>query len=257
MLLNNYGPLRLSLWHFEDVEKPLEMIFALQQTPFTVLLGVAVFAFCVGGAYYWRKDRVTFSLLFTPLLFALLASSLHLYPAVGRFYNFFTPALAILIGAGAETLMQAGTRTKAPLAAVLVLLLFLQPVLSAREVIAHPMQAQELRTVLEYVKTHQQPGDIWYIYWHTQIAYRYYSEVYGLSGNNVVLSGSFNGANRDVFAQDAARLHGRRVWVIISNPGRMGGVDEFTLVVQAFDNAGARIDTCWKPGAVAFLYRMK
>ncbi|HSB74145.1 MAG TPA: hypothetical protein VLC12_00765, partial [Terriglobales bacterium] len=257
MLLNNYQPLRLSLWHFEDVEKPLEMIFALQQTPFTILLGAAVFAFCMGCAYYWRRNRVVFSLLLSPLLFALLASSLHLYPAVGRFYNFFTPAMAILIAGGAEALMQLGRDKRTPVAAVLVTLLFVQPVLSAREVIAQPMEAEELRPVLSYVLSQQQTGDTWYLYWHTQVAYRYYAEVYGLRGSNVILSTPFDGVHRGVFAQDAARLRGRRVWVVISNPGRLGGVDEFSLLVQAFDAAGVRRETYWRTGAVAFLYEMK
>ena len=67
---------------------------------------------------------------------------------------------------------------------------------------------------------------------------------------------SFDGIHREVFDQDAARLHGRRVWVIISNPGRAGGFDEFMLVVQAFDRAGKRIDTHQEFAAVAFLYQM-
>jgi hypothetical protein len=238
------------------VEKPLEMIFAQQQTPFTILLGVAVFAFCVGCAYYWRRNRLAFSLFLTPLLFALLASSLHLYPAVGRFYNFFTPALVILIAAGAEALTRAGEAQRAPLGAVLVILLFVQPVLSAGEEMVHPMEAQEVRQVLTYVQSHQRPGDVWYIYWHTQIAYRYYAQVYGLRGNDAVLSGSFDAAHRDVFEQDAARLRGRRVWVIISNPGRLEGADEFMLVYQAFNRAGKLLDTHWETGAVAFLYQM-
>jgi hypothetical protein len=257
MLLNNYRPLRVTLWHFAEVEKLLEMIFALQQSPFTILLGVAVFAFCVGCVYYWRQDRMLLSLLVTPLLFALLASSLHLYPAVGRFYNFFLPAMAVLIAAGSEVLMRQGQEHRVPVATVLVVLLFLPPVLSAREVMSHPMEAQEVRQVLTYVKAHQRPGDIWYVYWHTQIAYRYYADVYGLRGDNVLLSTSLDGIHREVFQQDAARLHGRRVWVIVANPGHMGGLDEFALLLQAFDAGGARLDTCWRTGAVAFLYQMK
>ena len=252
MLLNNYRPLRLTLWRFSEVEAPLEMIFAQQQTPFTILLGVAVFTFFLGCVKYWRQSRMLLSLLVTPLLFALLASSLHLYPAVGRFYNFFIPAIAVLIAAGSEVLMRQGQERRVPIATVLVVLLFLQPVLSAREVVAHPLEAEELRPVLVYVQNHQQRGDVWYIYSYAQIAYRYYAEVDGLSGNDVVLGNRFYLSRREVFAQDAARLRGRRVWVVIANPVR----DEFTLLVQAFDNAGKRVDAYWKKGAVAFLYQM-
>lgn len=255
--LNNYPPLRLSLWHFAEVEKTLEMIFALQQNPFTILLGVALFAFCVGCVYYWRHNRMAISLLLSPLFFSLLASSLHLYPTVGRFYLFFTPAMALLIAAGAEALLQAGAATRLPLGAVLLLLLFLQPVLSAREVMAHPMDADEMRSILVYAQQHEQPSDAWYVYCYARYAYWYYAEVYGLKGNDVEIGGCFQGNNRDVFQEDAARLRGRRVWVLISDPGRMGGADEFSMLLQAFNDAGARRQTYWQKGAAAFLYDMK
>ena len=257
MLLVTYRALRLSLWHFSSLEALLEAIFALQQTPFTILLGVAVFAFLVGCLYYWKNNPVLLSLLLTPLLFALLASSLHLYPIVGRFYNFFTPALAILIAAGTEALLKQGREREIPIAAGLIVLLFLQPVLSARELAAHPIEAQEVRQVLNYVKHHQQPGDLWYVYWHTQIAYRYYAETYGLKGQDVVLSGFFDGVHRDVFQKDAARLHGRRVWMIVANPSDLYGLNDLPLMLQAFDEAGTREATYPQPGALAILYQMK
>jgi hypothetical protein len=259
MLLNNYRPLRLSLWHFADLEGLLEMIFALQQTPFTILLGVAVFAFCVGCIYYWRRNRFVLCLLVTPLLFAMLASTLHLYPAVGRFYNFFAPAMAILIAAGAEALMRVGEEKRTPASVVLVILLFVQPVLSAREIVVHPLEVQELRPVLAYVQSHQQTGDVWYIYPFTEMAYRYYAEAYGLSGNDVILGSRWvwGRSHSEVFAQDAARLRGRRVWVVIANPGRVDGKDDFSLLVQAFDNAGTRRDAYSRALAAAFLYEMK
>lgn len=257
MLLNNYPPLRLSLWHFADVEKVLEMVFALQQNPLTILLGVALLVFCVGCLYYWRHNRLALSLLLSPLLFSLLASSLHLYPTVGRFYLFFTPALALLIAAGAEVVIEAGAAAKQPVGAVLLILLFLQPALSAREIIAHPMEGDELRPVLAYVQQHQQPGDTWYVYCYGRIPYQYYAEVYGLASKDAVIGSCFDGMHRDVFQHDAANLRGRRVWVVISNLGRMGGADEFSMVVQAFNSAGARLDACWKTGAVGFLYNMK
>jgi hypothetical protein len=42
---------------------------------------------------------------------------LHLYPTWGRFYLFFTPAMVILIAAGVQALMEAGTAPRMPLGA--------------------------------------------------------------------------------------------------------------------------------------------
>ncbi|MGE5204141.1 MAG: hypothetical protein ACM3PW_00910 [Chlamydiota bacterium] len=257
MLLGAYGPLRLSLWHFADLEHLVEMVFAFQQNPITILLGVSVFAFVAGCVYCGRKSRVALSFLLSPLFFALLASSLHLYPTWGRFYLFFTPAMVVLIAAGVQALLEAGAAARMPLGTVAVFLLFLQPLLSAREVMTHPIETTELRPVLAYVQAHQQATDAWYVYCHSFVNYEYYAETYGMKGGTVVLGACLDRSHPQPFPQDAAKLHGRRVWVLVTPPGSPERLDEFPMLLNAFDSRGVRLDTYWRTGAAAFLYQMK
>jgi hypothetical protein len=256
MLLNNYPPLRLSLWHLESLERPLESVFALQQNPITILLGVTVFAFCVGCLHYWRHNRVALSFLLSPLLFALGASSLHRYPTIGRFYIFFTPALVILAAAGAEQVLVETARSRQRIGLVLLILLFLQPALSMREIVAHPIEAVELRPVLRYVQQQQHPGDVWYVYCFTRFAFQYYAEVYGLTSSNVVVGTCPSAVQRQVFQQDTSRLQGKQVWAIIASPWAVGGVNDLDLVLQAFNSAGTQRQSYSRVGAVAYLYEM-
>ena len=256
VLLNNYPALRLSLWHVEDIERPFETIFALQQNPITIFLGVLVFVFCVGCLHYWRANRVAFSFLFSPLLFALAASSLHRYPMVGRFYLFYTPVLVILAAAGAEQVLVASATSRLHVGAVLLALLFVQPMLSMREIVAHPIEATELRPVLQFVQQHQHPGDVWYVYCFTRFAFQYYAEVYGLTSPNVVVGRCPSRAQRQVFQQDASMLCGKQVWTIIADPWAIGGANDLDLVLQAFSAAGTQRQSYSRVGAVAYLYEM-
>jgi hypothetical protein len=248
--------------HFADVENILQTVFLLQQNTASLLMGVAVFAAIVGCLYYWRRDRITLCLLLSPLLFALAASSLHLYPIVGRFYCFFAPALAILVAAGAYQLWMATHSSAMPVGAALLVVLFLQPVDACLRIARHPMQTHELRPVLKYVQQHAKPGDVWYIYTYAQPAYRYYSEAYGLKGDYVVFGSSFrNGIvnrifqhNWEFFQNDFTKLRGKRVWLIFSHNWAGDGINEQVYGLQVADRNGRREDTYQQTDAAAFLY---
>ena len=259
-------PFLLSIRHFGDVEAIFESIFGLQQNPNTLLLGVAILAFTVGCLYFWRHDRIAFSFLFTPLVFVLLASALHRYPLTGRFYVFFMPALVIAIAAGADQIRLAARSSTLPIATALFVLLFFQPAFSTAEMVMHPMQASELRPVLQYVKQHAQPDDVWYVYCYGRFAFQYYAEVYGLTSGNPVIGSCFRATrirprhfyyNWDFFQQDFAKLRGKRVWVIVTHPYSGDGVDEEVLALHVLDNMGTRVDAHAEYGAVAYLYQLR
>lgn len=248
-------PLRLS-----TLDTALQSIFGMQQTGIAVLLGVTLFAAVAGALHFWRQDRPGSCFIALPLLLALAASSLHLYPLPGRFYLFFSPALFLLVGAGVEEVWGLA-RTRA-LPAALLLLLFFQPVVATAQVVRHHMPAEELRPVLQYVQSHQQPGDTWYIYSYATTMYEYNAEAYGLKGANVVLGGSFRHPAHerkdwDVFQEDFSKLRGRRVWVIFSHNWSSNGVDEPAYALHVLDGIGTRKDAHLEYGAAAYLYELR
>jgi 4-amino-4-deoxy-L-arabinose transferase-like glycosyltransferase len=248
-------PIRLS-----TVDTALQSIFGMQQTQVTLLLGVTLLAAVAGAIHFWREDRVGCCFLVLPVLFALTASSLHLYPLPGRFYLFFSPALFLLVGAGVEEIWVSARSRALPIA--LLLLLLFQPVVTTAQVVRHHMPAEELRPVLQYVQHHQLRGDTWYIYYYATPPYEYYAEAYGLTGNNVVLGGSFRHPAHerkdwDVFQEDFSKLHGRRVWVIFSHNWTSNGVDEPAYALHILDRMGTRKDAHLEYGAAVYLYELR
>lgn len=253
-------PFFTSPFRFPTIDTAIQSIFTLQQNPVTLLLGVALFAAVIGGIYFWRKDRAACCFLVLPLFLALAASNRHLYPLPGRFYLFFTPALFVLAGAGAEELIvRTGSR---PITVALLVLLFFQPLMSTEEIVRHHMPGEELRPVLQYVQRHQQPGDTWYIYNYGKTMYQYYAEVYGLKGERVVLGSSFRvpppkRLNWDFFEQDFSKLRGQRVWVIFTHNWAGDGVNEMQYGLHILDSMGTLKEVHVEYGAAAYLYQLR
>jgi 4-amino-4-deoxy-L-arabinose transferase-like glycosyltransferase len=258
-----YPFVKLELLRFGNLEDILESVFVQQQNPTTLLLGVAILASVIGVIFFWRRNRTALLFLFTPLVIALLFSAATMYPLMGRFYLFFAPALAVLVAAGADQVLEATRSSRLPIGSVFFVLLFLQPVLSTTNYAMHPRQSEELRRVLQYVAGHQQPGDTWYVYCYARWPFTYYQQAYALTSPNVVF-GSCMRANRastrrlyynwDFFQQDFSRLAGKRVWVIVSHHWMGDGVDEEVYAVHVLDSMGTRLDMHLEPGAVAYLY---
>jgi hypothetical protein len=254
-------PFFTSPLHFATIDMAIQNVFTLQQNPPSLLLGVALFAAVIGGLHFWRENRVACCFLVLPLFFALAASNRYLYPLLGRLFLFYTPALFILVGAGAEEICLAARSRVVPIAATLLVLLFIQPGGSTFDIVQHHMPGEELRPVLQYVLRHQRQDDTWYIYYYARYAYAYYAEAYGLKGSNVVLGSAFRvppprSKNWDVYQEDFSKLRGRRVWVIFSHNWTLDGVDEPTYALHVLDRMGVRKDAYLDYGAAAYLYEL-
>jgi len=209
---------------------------------------------------------------------------------MGRFFIFSAPAVAILIAAGAGQFRLATRSSPLPIGAALMVLLFFQPVFSTAEIVIHPIQTTELRPVLQYVREHQRPGDIWYVYCYGRFIFEYYVEAYGMDADNVVIGSCFanfrNSISRDTISaeptiseplltlhlgwrwlrtgnprynwnfpeQDFSELRRHRVWVIFAQIQTADGVDERALTLHVLDAMGRQVDSHAEPGSVAYLY---
>jgi hypothetical protein len=264
-LLHSYPFVNLPSKHFSDVEAVLQCVFAQQQNPLTLLLGVAILGFILGCIFFWQRNRSVLFILLLPLIFALIASNFHHYPLMGRFYMFFTPALVIMIAAGAEAVRQSTQFAKIPIATAFLVLLFFQPVFSTTEVVLHPMQAEELKPVIQYVLKHEKPGDVWYVYCYGQHAFDYYAGLYGLNNGTrkIVLGSCFRqgwlkpGVVRydwDMFNEDFSKLKPQHVWAIFTHTWTGDGVNELTLGLRSLNQMGTQRDQHIAPGASAYLF---
>lgn len=225
---------------------------------FTALAG---FVFLVGGARLLRERGERLALLLAPAALTLLASGLHKYPFGGRLALFLVPAAVLLIAQGIEEVRLAAWAFSPLIPCVLIAILFVDPAVfltrhfaEPRTEVDHPgfMVPEEIKPVMAYVRNHQQAGDFVYVFYASQPAFQYYSELYRQPQPNVIL-GTAAGDDPRAYAADLDRLRGRRVWVVLSHTHGIGK-QESAYIRFYLDALGPRVTSFQSPGAATYLY---
>jgi hypothetical protein len=121
-----------------------------------------------------RRSRMAIVIAVPPVL-AVVASSLHEYPLVGRTLLFTIPAVAICIGEGFRVFVAAQAskplaRFAAIVALVCVGVVAIQPAVH----IVHPRKNEEIKQALGYLGLHHERGDVLYVSSSAQYAFAYY-----------------------------------------------------------------------------------
>jgi hypothetical protein len=146
---------------------------------------------------------------------------------------------------------------------------------------------QEIRPVLEHIRSVWRSGDVLYLYASSQYPARYYAEVEGVNRSSagdtlwpvVPTSGTSGGApalrsapprlivgrfrpdGGSTFARDLAALDGRkRVWFVFTNVVRFESgeiVDDLDRHIAALDASGQRRATIRRGGTIAVLYDLR
>lgn len=219
------------------------------------LNGIAAFLLIMGVHALWRNNRIWLALLVLPLLLALAASALRMYPFTGRLLLFAAPALLLLIATGVESLRKSLWRTHRAAWVTLILLLFLHPTLGAvRTAFAPtPYEREDMKTVLQYIQQQRRVGDHLYVYYGAEEAFRFYAPRYDLTGHPV----RFGKLPRSVadYLDDALAPSGTdRVWVVFSHVADRIGVNERALLLYLLDTVGTRLDAREAKGASVYLY---
>lgn len=251
---NAFAPLPLSR---AGVEWYVRAIPDLMRTPGGFLAAdFSLFVAFVGGVALWfnGKKRELF-LLLLPLVFMLAASSLHKYPMSGRLMLFFVPALLLLVASGvSQFLTFAGKGGVVIAAAALCLLLPFggeYPLFSRT-----PKAKDEIKPALQYLEQRWQPGDVVYLYYAAEPAFKFYWPHNGVS----YITGVRSRDNWHKYIDDLDQLRGkRRVWVFFSHvfaPVKKAkeGVSEQDFFLQYLDRIGTRIDAFTTEGGSAYLY---
>ncbi|HSB75928.1 MAG TPA: hypothetical protein VLC12_09775, partial [Terriglobales bacterium] len=118
----------------------------------------------------------------------------------------------------------------------------------------HPgiMASEEIKPVLAYLRSHRQAGDFIYLFYASEPAVQYYSELYRQPLPNVIL-GTASGDDPHAYTADLDRLRGKRVWVVLSHT-RGVGKQESAFVRFYLDALGPRVTSFQSPGAATYLY---
>ena len=218
----------------------------------TDMLGAALFvAGC--GALFGRSKR-TAALLTIPAAVAVLASALHKYPLAGKFMLFFVPNLLLMVAEGTVWIGDKARRFSPAIRALLIVLLFAQPVLVTGRALLWPRYPDDIKPAIRYIRSNERPGDGWYIYHFAKYQFWYYAELYNLSVENVRIGSDCDGDWR-CYAADLDGFVGRpRVWLLFSHILTRDGTDEEQFLLQHLDGMGRRLDAYKSTGARAYLY---
>jgi hypothetical protein len=202
------------------------------------------------------RDRVNLCILFSPVVFTLVASGLRKYPFSGRLVLFLAPLVLILIAEGlgeaVSKLASAGARIYA---SVLVVGVLFDPLGSAVLGVFRPQENENIRSVLNHISDHRQPGDTLYVYYGAEGSFRYYADRYGLYSNMSIQQGCGYSENWSKYTEDLETLRDKgRVWVLLSHVEKSEEIDEEALFRYMLNSIGGEIASFSASGAVAYLY---
>jgi hypothetical protein len=126
-----------------------------------------------------------------------------------------------------------------------------------------PREVEEIKPVLAYVRDHRRAGDSLYVFYLSQAPLRYYHDRFGLGEDRFGLSqmqwvvGESPQHDQSKPYTDLARLKGKgRVWVLITHPRALGGIDEWQLYPAILVKWGRQLDQHIETDAGVFLYEM-
>lgn len=204
-----------------------------------------------------RRDGALW-LVVGPLLFALVASALHLYPVAPRLTLFAAPMVMLAAGAGADGLVRLGARLAPPwreparvAAAGLLALLLVECV---RAAVHTPRVREELRPVVRYLAAHRRPGDAIYVYYGAARAFEFYAPRAGIPRDAYVLGRCSRSDWRGYLADLDAERGKPRVWLVLSHPFHRAGIQEDSLVLGYLGRLGRPVARDTATGALVALY---
>jgi hypothetical protein len=261
----------------------------LQSSPYSHIMKLALLCAVVGAVSLLRRSPTHLSMLVVPFALLFVASALHAYPILERTELFLIPAIIVLIAEGIAQLVRwAPRRLKIMTAVALAVAVGGGPVWLAGKGLVHPRTHEEIKPVLQFVRDHWQRGDTLYVHYGAQYAFIYYDECKCLRlsspqsrhdlwplkpvaratsqyapaaiplGAQLVF-GRYFGLEKRPYIEDLDRVATRpRVWFLYSHLSYDGeGLFIERKLLGRLDTLGTQINKIDRPGAHAYLYRIR
>jgi hypothetical protein len=143
-------------------------------------MGLPLVLLALVGAASLRRQPARLALLMGPLLLALLASALRLYPLGGRLLFFLVPCLWLLAARGIGVLSRRLSMRTAWLGWVLPIVLLLPALLWAGRLLIGVIPRCQFREAFAYVEQHRTTGDVLWVS-HPQVYEVYHGRAPDLS----------------------------------------------------------------------------
>ncbi|WP_019504324.1 glycosyltransferase family 39 protein [Pleurocapsa sp. PCC 7319] len=242
--------------------------------------GIGIVAFIFGCIAWYRHNRTIFGALVAPFVATIIAAYLQQYPFRDRLVLFLAPLGMLIVAEGIRFLLlklgefhwsRNSEKINRPKLTFLMGLLgiiclwgLLVPAIArASNFVIHPELKHEVKPVLEYVVSQEQPGDKIYVYSRGYTAFLYYTEQKDYSGLDYI-RGTINFSDKvsnktrslsdkwQEFAMELKPLIGEsRVWFILREDQSFEAE-----VLQYLNQVGQQLDSFQKTGASAYLYEL-
>jgi hypothetical protein len=272
----------------------LQLPFGFYGRPWSALIApAAVLLAVVGAVSLIRRDRLGGAILVAPLIAAGVAVAGGFYAVAPRFELFLVPLIIVLVAAGTaaafQVLSRPSLKRRFVAAAAVTAAAFLVSLtgVSTARLLSGQQEMEEIRPVLEHIRSAWRPGDVLYLHARSQYEARYYAEIEGVnrssagdtlwpvvptslpSGNAPALLsappslfvGRFLPEGRSTFERDLVALDGRgRVWFVLGHLVRPEGgfyVSDIDRTVAALDAVGRRSARIQRGTSVALLYDLR
>jgi hypothetical protein len=283
---------------FAEVELLARRVNAILQLPFgfygrpwsALIAPTATLLGLVGALSLTRRDRLGAAILVAPLIAAGVAVVSGLYPYAPRFVLFLIPLIVVLVSAGTaaalRVLPQPGLERRIIAGTAVTAAAFLLALAGAStaRLLSGQREGEEIRPILEHIRSVWRPGDVLYLYETSQYPARYYAEVDGvnrssagdtlwplapvsiptgnapalLSAPPTLIVGGFRPEGGSTFERDLVDLDGhKRVWFVFGHVVRAEGgsyVNDLDRYVAALDAAGHRRATIQRGTSLGLLY---
>lgn len=192
-----------------------------------------------------------------PVVFAVLASGMRVYPLEDRLVLFMGPMILVMVAWGLAGLRESfGGKLGVGVLLVAGLLMISRP-LNGR---AQAVFSDDVLPVFEYVREHLEPGQRVYLYYGAHNPYDFYrthiDPGLGFDPERTIRGGH----HRDdwtAYQQEVRELQhaGTDVWFIMSHEASGWGIDEGAYFTMLMDRYGQRIETHREWNAYAVLWR--
>jgi len=240
-------------WFPKTFRAIIESPLGLQATLIVALI------FWIGVVSIIYRDRRVALILIAPILAVMAASALHSYPFGERLILFLAPMFYLIIGEGVDRVFSLSERVHKALALVvwiaIVISLFYHPLKIVVDNWSQPITPIGIKPSISYLSQNYQ-GELIYIYYSADPAFRYYAPFYGLENSNQRVGISSRKKPRR-YQEDLDELaKNQRVWFLFAHNCIWCKVNEENYYLDYLDRIGVRLDEAVFPGSSVYLYQL-
>lgn len=248
--------------------------------------GMAIAFFVIGCISLYKRNKRFVIYVISPFIMTIFASYLQKYPFGGRLVLFLIPYALLLIGEGfyfiwqffnnladkfflknqsgfADQFYQKIYKNYGAkiISIILGLIILYQPVVKSINLFFQPELVSEIKPVMSYVKQHEKPDDLIYVFQRGIYQFAYYATRYGYQPQDYI-----NGVEdldeqdgkkvseqeKQRYMEDLNKLKGyKRVWIVFAHAVIP---DEIKFYNAYLNQMGLRIDKFQADGAFVYLY---